>query len=350
MPSSYSVVTLVQYASGCRHRMLIQTVAKRTLDLQSLNTKGPTLVHRGGGVAPNIAMPDYGSHPGWSVADECSGWLNGTLDTWADPAMPRFKNPKSGGFTSQSAQDRWLYERLFAKLGRRGTYVDVAANHFKRISNTFFFDRCLGWKGLCVEPNPIYHDGLRRHRTCALVDTCASNTTSAETRELVMPREQWLGGMGGVAGGTLDHWARRAFPQSQWAAATSRMRCVRLGDELERRGLTRVDLLSLDVEGHVRSEPSKPRAWCVLCVCVTLAKCPNDCVLRAWSSPARQEEHVLRGIDFERVRIDHILCEAGCEAVLRPLGYVTTKQPGQTGTELLYSRPRGRVSWPGAGS
>ena len=43
MPSSYSVVTLVQYASGCRHRMLIQTVAKRTLDLQSLNNEGAYL-------------------------------------------------------------------------------------------------------------------------------------------------------------------------------------------------------------------------------------------------------------------------------------------------------------------
>ena len=169
--------------------------------------------------------------------------------------MPPQKNPKRGGFTSQSAQDRWLYERFFSKLGRRGVYVDVAANHYKRISNTFFFDRCLQWKGVCVEPNPIYHDGLRKHRSCALIDTCASNSSLAEI-DLVMPREQWLGGMGGVAGGTLNHWARRAFPQAQWASATSRMRCVRLGDELESRGLTRIDLMSLDVEGHVRKAPT----------------------------------------------------------------------------------------------
>ena len=65
-------------------------------------------------------------------------------------------------------------------MSGRGVYLDIAANHYKRISNTYFFDVCLGWRGLCLEPNPIYHDGLRAHRTCELLPTCASDRADAE--------------------------------------------------------------------------------------------------------------------------------------------------------------------------
>lgn len=30
----------------------------------------------------------------------------------------------------------------------------AGANHFQTISNTWFLDKCMGWKGICVEPNP----------------------------------------------------------------------------------------------------------------------------------------------------------------------------------------------------
>lgn len=36
------------------------------------------------------------------------------------------------------------------------------ANNAYDMSNTFFFDRCLGWRGICVEPNPIFWSGKKR--------------------------------------------------------------------------------------------------------------------------------------------------------------------------------------------
>ena len=43
-------------------------------------------------------------------------------------------------------QDKLLWHYLFSKLEtgrspRTGRYVDLAANHYKRISNTYFLDR-----------------------------------------------------------------------------------------------------------------------------------------------------------------------------------------------------------------
>ena len=78
---------------------------------------------------------------------------------------------------------RLLYARGLLSRGSspfyRGFYVESGANHWKDHSNTFFYDKCLGWEGLCVEPNPQYHAGLRKHRSCVLVPECLSETPNA---------------------------------------------------------------------------------------------------------------------------------------------------------------------------
>ena len=105
-------------------------------------------------------------------ADECQGWLNNTRGVYRDEFAGAGR-AYTGGYTSQYRQDRAMHEHLFANMSH-GVYLDVAANHYKRISNTYFYDRCLGWRGLCVEPNPIYHEDLRAHwcrRARAIVPT-----------------------------------------------------------------------------------------------------------------------------------------------------------------------------------
>ena len=231
-------------------------------------------------------------------AEECAGWLNGTRGVYSD-AMTR--GAALGGFTSQYRQDRALYELLFENMSRPGVYLDVAANHYKRISNTYFYDRCLGWRGLCVEPNPIYHEELRAHRTCSLVPTCASDKVEDVT--ITLPTHPWVGGLGGVNGGRL-HEFRRAIPRRQRESVTRNMTCSRVGDELRSHGIHRIDLFSLDVEGF--------------------------------------EAPVLRGIDFCRVHVAHVLCEAGCAEVLRPLGYEERRLRSVPGEDRLWSLPAGR--------
>ncbi|KAJ1452604.1 hypothetical protein M885DRAFT_607637 [Pelagophyceae sp. CCMP2097] len=85
-------------------------------------------------------------------------------------------------------------------------------------------DACLGWKGLCVEPNPQYHAAIRAARTCQLVDACVSD----EARQVEF-----------LATGSFGHIARRRLIS---------MRCTTLRSILERH--RRVTYLSLDVEGH----------------------------------------------------------------------------------------------------
>eukprot|EP00930_Biecheleria_cincta_P054962 TRINITY_DN41333_c0_g1_i1.p1 TRINITY_DN41333_c0_g1~~TRINITY_DN41333_c0_g1_i1.p1 ORF type:complete len:523 (-),score=87.74 TRINITY_DN41333_c0_g1_i1:14-1582(-) len=56
---------------------------------------------------------------------------------------------------------------------RQGVFVDVGAFHPIHLSNTYFFERCLGWRGLCVEPNPSMHSYFEAYRpACDLIKHC----------------------------------------------------------------------------------------------------------------------------------------------------------------------------------
>jgi len=142
------------------------------------------------------------------------------------------------GCGSQFGQDMFLFHNFFKHWpiqGKRGFYVDSGANHYKSLSNTLFYDKCLGWQGLCVEPNTEYHDGLRKHRSCALIAECISD------RHAALPMTN---------AGEGSQVANASTP------GTFPVKCAPLLDMLTRSGdgLTttspHIDLWSLDVEGH----------------------------------------------------------------------------------------------------
>lgn len=81
----------------------------------------------------------------------------------------RFKD--KGG---QANQDIFLFQNLFRHwpmTGRKGFYVEAGANDPLYLSTSLFFDKCLGWDGLCVEPNEKFHKvmlwGLSRQGAAA---------------------------------------------------------------------------------------------------------------------------------------------------------------------------------------
>lgn len=142
---------------------------------------------------------------------------------------------------AEHSQDVFVWHNLFARLalhGRKGFYVDSGANQAFVGSNTWFFDRCLGWPGLCVEPMKKYHDAIRRQRSCTLVPACVGVTDNYET--------------------TMN----RAGPLSHIDAGPNGVKttCFTLRTLLQRHagfpteGTTPVvDFWSLDIEGHEMS-------------------------------------------------------------------------------------------------
>src|SRR5262249_35133335 len=75
---------------------------------------------------------------------------------------------------SQCGQDRFLLENFF-KGKRNGVFVDVGAYDGERFSNTLFFEKTMGWRGLCIEPLPSAFAKLTASRAAICENVCVSD-------------------------------------------------------------------------------------------------------------------------------------------------------------------------------
>mmetsp|Transcript_96303 Transcript_96303/g.272259 ORF Transcript_96303/g.272259 Transcript_96303/m.272259 type:complete len:694 (-) Transcript_96303:26-2107(-) len=162
-------------------------------------------------------------------------------------------------FMGQWGQDRFLLDNVFHadKRQGRGFYVDVGASHPYHLSNTAYFDLCLGWRGICIEPNPRSRPVLQSLRSCEVVTSCAwanattmrfanraelAERTQDETLLPSTPYEMVVADTADVAGSTY------------FEATCAPLHDLMLGAlPVELRGGSRyrpvVDVLSVDAEG-----------------------------------------------------------------------------------------------------
>lgn len=166
-------------------------------------------------------------------------------------------------FASQKDQDWLAYTSMFRNMSRQGIYVDLAANDPREFSNTYFLDKCLGWKGLCIEANPHHVVELWEQRSCQVVDRCIWEEVKEMTFQL-MDKEK-NAGLSGLMGLNKIN--------SHQSYVDINMTCSTLQIELDRLGIHHVDYLSLDIEGS--------------------------------------EYYALKAVDFNRVQIDVIAVEVG---------------------------------------
>jgi len=146
-------------------------------------------------------------------------------------------------YYAQFGEDKILNE-LFKK--REGTCVEVGGFDGITGSNTYFFER-LGWRCLVVEPMPDFCERIRSIRTCDVAEIAASDkagevdfyiATGAETLSTIQKDD--------------EHFARIKSLGDE-KIRQIRVKTARLDDILLERGMTNIDFLTIDVEGHEMS-------------------------------------------------------------------------------------------------
>ena len=55
-------------------------------------------------------------------------------------------------FFSSKSQDKWIVQEVF-NYKKNGYFLDLAATNGISENNTFYLEKKLNWKGLCIEPN-----------------------------------------------------------------------------------------------------------------------------------------------------------------------------------------------------
>lgn len=134
-------------------------------------------------------------------------------------------------FYGQQGEDRILYE-LF-KEQRVGFYVDVGAGDGIRFSNTYIFEQ-VGWDGICIEPHPEDFQLLKKNRPKAV---CLE----------AMAGE--LDGRGLLGTSVTSGIHQRIFnKKGDLDPSVIQVSLVKLDSVLERLGVSKIDLLSIDVE------------------------------------------------------------------------------------------------------
>lgn len=138
-------------------------------------------------------------------------------------------------YRSQIGQDRWVESVLGRK--RDGFFVELGACDGMLLSNSFFFEKELGWNGICIEPNDSYVDALSRNRTCFVSNDLISSE-SGRTVEF-----SFQGEYSGILDGTGSPFLNRKIVVEKRTKTLAEVLSQFSAPEV-------IDYLSLDVEGH----------------------------------------------------------------------------------------------------
>lgn len=150
-------------------------------------------------------------------------------------------------FYSQVGQDRFLLENFFC--GKRGgVFLDIGAYDGETLSNTAFFERSMGWTGLCVEPLPSAFAKLIATRKAACENLCVGDFEGEADfieSDTASPDEMMLSGM--PAHFDPRHVIR--LEQRATTRVTRRVQVTKLSSLLTKHSLFDIDFCSIDTEG-----------------------------------------------------------------------------------------------------
>src|SRR5262249_54497200 len=152
-------------------------------------------------------------------------------------------------YYSQVDQDRVLNEQVFRGM-RNGVFVDVGAHDGISFSNTVFFERELGWTGLCIEPNPDLFTQLIDNRSAICLNIGIANESGKLPFIKVEGYAQMLSGL--YQSMDPEHIMRikREADEHKDSYSVVEVSVRPLSSLLAQQGISEIHYLSVDTEGN----------------------------------------------------------------------------------------------------
>lgn len=157
-------------------------------------------------------------------------------------------------YKGQFGQDKFVHENFFFNKPD-GRFLDIGAHDGQSGSNTYVFEKELGWTGICFEPLPHLYKKLSECRSCICVNACVSATHGLLPFLHVDSCDEMLSGLCG----TYDQRALNAVLNdiNQFGGEIKMMQLPSVilyeylyeNNFLNKNGCTHFDFLSLDTEG-----------------------------------------------------------------------------------------------------
>ena len=147
-------------------------------------------------------------------------------------------------YYSEFGQDKFLNEQIF-KNKKNGVFFDIGAYDGVFASNSYFFEKALGWTGICVEPLDEFYRKLTQDRKCVCIHGAIA-ATSCE-REFVKVSEKKPTFSGFLSTIEPQHWPRIVSEGKEWQVI--KVKTFTFNELCKLHEIKHVDYLSIDTEG-----------------------------------------------------------------------------------------------------
>lgn len=134
--------------------------------------------------------------------------------------------------------EEWFIRDFFDDM-RGGFFVDVGAAHYSAANNTFFLEDVLEWSGIAIDAQQKHRRGYLVNRPRTKFFSYFVSDRSSASEDLHVPSSH--PGMASSDKGSLDEMGIEI-------GETIQVPTITLDDLLDREGLERIDLLSMDIE------------------------------------------------------------------------------------------------------
>ena len=144
------------------------------------------------------------------------------------------------------------WEYVYSILGEKksGFFVDVGAYDGSTVTNTHFFEDCMTWSGICIEPNPNAYQSLTNNRNCKCYNLGISNIES----NMVFRK---VNGYAEMLSGFLEYLPSEHINRINYEVDKNNdtyeditVKTVRLESILKENNIKHIDYLSIDTEGN----------------------------------------------------------------------------------------------------
>lgn len=137
---------------------------------------------------------------------------------------------------------------------RNGFFIEAGANDGFVQSNTYYFEKIRGWRGILIEPIPELFRACVKERTRSAVYNCALVADGYGRTSITMVCTNLMSLVEGARksrAGDLEHLSRSVEMQPDVPEPYDlTVRARTLTSILQEADVTDIDLLSLDVEGY----------------------------------------------------------------------------------------------------
>lgn len=141
-----------------------------------------------------------------------------------------------------SQNDEELIIRDFFDDRRGGFFLDVGSFHWEDLSTTCFLERYLGWQGIAIDAQAEFAEGYKKYRPKTKFFSYAVTDHSGDTLKLYL-----TGGTSSLNPAWYKYFLKK--DQEDKPPAAVDVPTITLNDLLEKNGVTKIDFLSMDIEG-----------------------------------------------------------------------------------------------------